>query len=607
MKRITLTLMALLAATSVAAAQDPTPPARPVPAPAAPRPVRPAPEARPIYTPMAPIAPIIDEDAVRAMARDAARLSIDNLDREAIRANADMARAAAEMARENIRINSDEIRRSAELAMQDMRFEYDFATPHVAPMPAMPPINIEPSIAPMAIAWGRDFTDRLPPAPWAQGDPADSVYRIARDALGRGDYGRAARLFAEVTQKYPNSAYKNDSYYYEALSRYKVGTTDELKQAAKVLEPLLKVGSGTGAGSGGGAGSSTVVSGAGFASYSVRLRGTSDSEITALYVRINGALAQRGDREAAQRIEKYNAAGGPCDQEDIQVRTEALNALSQMDPAGALPSLRKVLERKDECNATLRRNAVFILGRRNDAESSALLLNIAKTDPNTSVRSEAINFLARTPGDAGINALEDILKTEQDERIQRAAVRALMSSDNQRARASMRALIDRKDAPVNLRIEAINSLNSDRATQEDVKYLKDLYARAESDAMKRAVIDAVGRMGGAETDQWILAIARNNNESSSIRATAMSRLYRSNISIADLNKLYDAADSRDIRVQIISILQGRKEPESSDKLADIARNGTDINLRKQAINALMRKNDPRSAQLFQDILEGKRP
>ena len=607
MKRITLTLMALLAATSVAAAQDPTPPARPVPAPAAPRPVRPAPEARPIYTPMAPIAPIIDEDAVRAMARDAARLSIDNLDREAIRANADMARAAAEMARENIRINSDEIRRSAELAMQDMRFEYDFATPHVAPMPAMPPINIQPSIAPMAIAWGRDFTDRLPPAPWAQGDPADSVYRIARDALGRGDYGRAARLFAEVTQKYPNSAYKNDSYYYEALSRYKVGTTDELKQAAKVLEPLLKVGSGTGAGSGGGAGSSTVVSGAGFASYSVRLRGTSDSEITALYVRINGALAQRGDREAAQRIEKYNAAGGPCDQEDIQVRTEALNALSQMDPAGALPSLRKVLERKDECNATLRRNAVFILGRRNDAESSALLLNIAKTDPNTSVRSEAINFLARTPGDAGINALEDILKTEQDERIQRAAVRALMSSDNQRARASMRALIDRKDAPVNLRIEAINSLNSDRATQEDVKYLKDLYARAESDAMKRAVIDAVGRMGGAETDQWILAIARNNNESSSIRATAMSRLYRSNISIADLNKLYDAADSRDIRVQIISILQGRKEPESSDKLADIARNGTDINLRKQAINALMRKNDPRSAQLFQDILEGKRP
>jgi hypothetical protein len=182
-----------------------------------------------------------------------------------------------------------------------------------------------------------------------------------------------------------------------------------------------------------------------------------------------------------------------------------------------------------------------------------------------------------------------------------------MSSDNARARASMRALIDRKDAPLNLRIEAISSLNTDRATQEDVKYLRDLYARAESDAMKRAIIDAVGRMGGTETDQWILSIARNNNESSSIRATAMSRLYRSNISIADLNKLYDAADSRDIRQQIISILQGRKETEASDKLVEIVKTGTDIRLRTQAINALQRKNDPRSAQLFQDILDGKRP
>jgi len=602
MKRITLTLMALLAATSMAAAQDPippTPPARPAPTPAPSRPARPAPEARPIYTPMAPL-PFIDEEHIREMAHEAARISVEHLDREAIRANVEIARSAAEMARENVRINADEIRRNAEMAVRDMHFDFNFdtPTPHIAPMPPMAPMAIETHIAPMVMGIGRDFTDRMPPAPWAQGDPADSVYRIARDALGRGDYGRAARLFAEIPQKYQNSAYKNDATYYEALARYKVGTTDELKQAAKVLQPLVKPGA---------ASFGTSVNVQGQQVYKFANRGPSDSEVTALYVRINGALAQRGDKDAVKQIESYTGPNGPCDQEDIQVRTEALNALSQMDPAGALPSLRKVLERKDECNASLRRNAVFILGRRNDAESSALLLTVAKTDPNTNVRSEAINFLARTPGETGINALEEILRTEQDERLQRAAVRALMSSDNQRARASMRALIDRKDAPINLRIEAISSLNSDRATQEDVKYLKDLYTRAESDAMKRAVIDAVGRMDSPETDQWILSIARNNNESSSIRATAMSRLYRSNISIADLNKLYDAADSRDIRQQIINILQNRKEPESADKLVEIAKSGTDINLRKQAIIALTRKNDPRSAQLFQDILDGKRP
>jgi HEAT repeat protein/TolA-binding protein len=593
MKRITLTLMALLAAISVATAQDPTPPARPVPAP---RPARPT-DARPVIAPMAPMTPFIDQEAVREMAREAVR----NIDPEMIRANIDMARAHAELARESVNIDAAEIRRSAELAMRDMRIDIDFPTPmpRIAPMAPMPAMTIEPRFAPMAIA--RDFTDRMPPAAWAQGDPADSLYRIARDALGRGDYGRAARTFSEITQKYPKSVYQSEAPYYEALARYKVGTTDELKQAAKVLEPLVKTGTVT-------TSSSTNVPGQ-FTTYTLSRRNTSDSEILALYIRINSALAQRGDGDARKRVEGFNSPTGsaPCDQEDIQVRTEALNALSQMDPAGALPSLRKVLERKDECNASLRRNAVFILARRNDAESSALLLTVAKTDPNIGVRSEAINFLARTPGESGIAALEEILRTEQDERIQRAAVRALMNSDSPRARASMRALIDRKDAPINLRIEAINSLNSDRATQEDMKYLRDLYARADNDAMKRAIIDAVGRMGGAESDQWVLAIARNNNESSSIRATAMSRLYRSNITIVDLNKLYDTADSREIRQQIINILQGRKEPEAADKLVEIVKTGTDVKLRGQAINALQRKNDPRSAQLFLDILDGKRP
>jgi len=51
----------------------------------------------------------------------------------------------------------------------------------------------------------------------------------------------------------------------------------------------------------------------------------------------------------------------------------------------------------------------------------------------------------------------------------------------------------------------------------------------------------------------------------------------------------------------------RRLARGTDKLVEIAKSGTDINLRKQAIIALTRKNDPRSAQLFQDILDGKRP
>ena len=45
-------------------------------------------------------------------------------------------------------------------------------------------------------------------------------------------------MFSDIRQKYPKSDYLNDSMYYEAYARYKIGTTDELHTAAKLLEPL---------------------------------------------------------------------------------------------------------------------------------------------------------------------------------------------------------------------------------------------------------------------------------------------------------------------------------------------------------------------------------
>jgi HEAT repeat protein/TolA-binding protein len=611
MKRITLAVTMLVAAVTAVAAQDPTPPARPArpataptpaPAPRAVRPVHPDITPMPAMAPMAPMDPydldMIRENA-REMAREASRIDMDHvreMAREASRIDVDQireqSREAARVAMEDMQFNVD-VREQTRMAMDMARSFAPLAA--MAPMAPMPITVPTPAIAPFGgiHIGGRDFIDRLPPAPWAQGDPADSLYRAARNALNNGDYGRAAKLFAEISKNYPRSAYQNDARYYEAVAHYRIGTTEELKAAAKLLEPMTSTGSG------------------GTMQYAGnQRRGANDSEIAALYARVNGALAQRGDREAAAKVEKAAAetGGAPCDQDDITVRTEALNVLSQMDPAAANPILRKVLDKKDECSASLRRNAVFMLGRRGDAESTSLLLSVAKSDPNASVRSLAIGFLGGLPGDAGLNALEEMLRTEQDERIQRAVVRALVSSDNAKARSSMRALIDRKDAPLSLRVEAINSLNNDRATADDAAYLRNLYSKADNDRLKEAIISAVSRMGGAENDQFVLNIARNANESSQLRGAALSRYFRSSTgSVAELSKLYDSADNRNMRQQIINVLANRKEPESTDKLIDIVKNSTDSQLRMQAINALSRKNDPRTVQLLNDRLDGKKP
>jgi HEAT repeat protein len=279
-----------------------------------------------------------------------------------------------------------------------------------------------------------------------------------------------------------------------------------------------------------------------------------------------------------------------------------------MDAATALPALKRVLERKDDCSAQLRRSAVFMLGRRSDTESATLLIATAKSDPNREVRMSAINYLGKLPGDAGLAALEDLLKSDPDVQIQRAAVRALNSSDNARARTSMRALIERKDAQMDLRLEAIRSFSSDRATTDDAAYLRALYARADNDQMREEILNTLGRIGGTDNDTFVLTVAKNTNESSRLRSAALSRLSRSpTVTTADLGKIYDAADSYDVRARIVQILGSKKDPESADKLIDIAKNSTDTRVRREALLAINRRNDPRAQQLMLDILDGKKP
>jgi HEAT repeat protein len=569
MKRITLPIALALAVSAVSAvsAAAQTPPTPPAPAPRVTTPT-------PAIAPTAPRGFYLNGDDA---AREANRIA-----REVSREMAEQSRIDAQLARENARA-------AAEAARPFAVTETFTAMPS---MPAMAPM------APMAIGFGeRDHVSAR--AAWARGDAADSLYRIARDLFNRGDWGRAARIFADIQKNYPTSAYRNDSQYYEAYARYKIGTTDELRAAARILEPLASKVQTT----------ASTQQGEGFRYAVAGQRRAGDNEILALYMRINGALAQRGDADAAAKVAKAAQQGAACDAEDIQVRTEALSALAQMDPAGAVGNLRRVLEKKDDCSAQLRRNAVMILGRRADADAAQLLLATAKGDPNTSVRVDAMTYLSRLPGDAGVAALEEMLRSEQDERVQAAAVRALMATDNAKARSSMRALIDRKDAPLRLRVEAINSYNSERASNDDAAYLRGLYGKVDDDQLKNAIVNAVSRIGGSENDQWVIGIARNANEPSSVRSNALSRLSRSpTVTTADLVKLYDAsAESYDVRNRIISLLGNRKDQEATDKLVDIVKTSTVINHRMQAINALRNKNDPRATQLLMDILDGKKP
>ena len=79
-----------------------------------------------------------------------------------------------------------------------------------------------------------------PRAPWIQGDPADSVYRAAREALNRREYRKAADLFAQIPARYPKSGYAPDAFYWQAFALYRLGGEPQLRAALEALAPSAR-------------------------------------------------------------------------------------------------------------------------------------------------------------------------------------------------------------------------------------------------------------------------------------------------------------------------------------------------------------------------------
>lgn len=435
-----------------------------------------------------------------------------------------------------------------------------------------------------------------------QGTPEDSLYRSAREALSRGEYARASGLFQTLEQRYPRSRVAPAALYYRAFALYRAGSTADLRAAIVSLNTQQE-------------------------RYAAA---AADPEAAALRSRIYAALAARGDRDAENRLREVTAQGATCDKEEMEVRASALSALVQVDPAETRPTLQKVLARKDECSVTLRRRAVYLLGRAGTEEAASDLLNVVRNDPDASVRGDAIGLLARSPGLATVRTLEQLFTTSTDESTRRSIISALRSNGSAEARRVLRSIIEREDLSDRLRSDAISALSrgwgdhesrklvsvdgrlmvtNDSArrlsaeAEEDATYLRNAYAKATSRSVKSSILSAVGRIGGRTNEQWLMGIVRNRDEDMALRREAISRLRPAALPVEEIGRLFDALAERELRSALVNQLASRDEPAATDKLIEIARSGTDPELRRMSIQALSRKNDPRSTKLLLELVE----
>jgi hypothetical protein len=447
---------------------------------------------------------------------------------------------------------------------------------------------------------GTDGAEReansLLPAPWAKADPADSLYQLAREALSRGDYKRAAEIFHRIPERYPQSAYttSGQALYYEAFSLYRTGSDDDLRAARDLLKQLSK-----------------------------RFPTIAKKDGAPLQTRVCGELAKRGDESCAETIGRTaygddkgdknkggkkdvaqgSQAGRSCDpdaDEDNDDRIAALNALLQMDADRAMPILKQVLARRDACSVALRRKAVFLVSQKQTSETASLLMSVARGDPDQEVREQAVFWLSQVPGSTPL--LEEILKGNGDEGIKDKALFALSQQNDPRAAQSLRDFAARESENGDLREKAIFWLGQRRST-ENTEFLRTLYSRLTNEDLREKILFSLSQQKGAGNEQWLMNIAVNPKEDIELRKKALFWAGQSGVAISDISKLYDRMGDTEMKEQIIFVLSQRQSDRTAmDKLFDIAKNEKEPELRKKAIFWLGQSRDPRVQQFLMDLI-----
>lgn len=438
-------------------------------------------------------------------------------------------------------------------------------------------------------ATGRSFVS-IPPAPWAKADPADSLYRLAREALSRGDYKRAAEIFHRIPERYPQSAYAGQALYYEAFALYRSGGDDDLTAARDRLNQLKQ-----------------------------RYPAIAKTDGALLQTRVCGELAKRGDESCAASISN-TAEGGddassgqtrrlpdsqgkscsPDADEQTDDRIAALNALLQMDADRAMPILQKVLARRDACSVALRRKAVFLVSQKRTDQTANILMNVARSDPDQEVREQAVFWLSQVPGSTGL--LEEILKGNSDENIKEKALFSLSQQNEPRSQQILRDFAMRDTESEDLRDKAIFWLGQ-RRSSENTEFLRALYSRLTNQDLREKVLFSLSQQRGVGNEQWLMNIAVNPKEDIELRKKALFWAGQSGVAIPELSRVYDRMGDSEMKEQVIFVLSQRQSDRTAmDKLFEIAKNEKDPELRKKAIFWLGQSRDPRVQQFLLDLI-----
>ena len=429
---------------------------------------------------------------------------------------------------------------------------------------------------------GQEGGVALPPPSWNPSDPADSLYKLGRQAIADREYRRAARLFQQIVDDYPKSDYAGDALYWRAYSLMKnAADTRSPKDLELAMESIDR--------------QAEDYADARTRSDARELR----QQIRSLQARLGNEPAAR---ELGKTVDELKTSKG-CASDDDDVRTAALQGLIQMDAESAIPILKQVLARRDECSESLRKTAVWLIAQKERGDAAKTLLDVARNDPSVDVRRDAIHWLGQTRSEIVIPALDSIITSSRDDEVRNNAIFALSQQNDSRAADILRRVAENEKLPEDVRGQAVWWLGQ-KSTPTTISYLRQLYSRTESEDIRNNILHVISQSGDSAAGRWLLDIALDKSQPTESRKTALFfASQQRKIDGSALINMYDRVrGDHDMQEHLIWLISQRNDRTGVDKLIEIASNDPDRELRKTAIHWLGQMRDPRAQKFLLDLI-----
>lgn len=395
-------------------------------------------------------------------------------------------------------------------------------------------------------------------APSSAGPPPESLYVAGRRALSDGRHAEAAVLFSWLGAGRVSTR-TADAPYWEALARYRAGTSGELHVALQVLDMQAR-------------------------RYP---QAPTRPEAQALAARIRAVLA-RVHGVTVHAADTVPDADAFCRGANPEAETTALSSLLDDDPGRAVPVLA-ALARRTECPPEVRRRAVMLLAQRPTAEGAEAVVQAARDDPSPEVRAEAAMWLGAFPAARVLPVLDSLARHAPEEERENA-VAGIAQLHTPDSRAAIERLLRDPSASTDLKEEALQAVMGFDPGPDEAALLRDLYPSLDA-GLKRLAIQALGHVEDARNAEWLLRMGLDPATPSSLAGEAIFWSARAGISQARLVALYPTLQDRDRRERLLHALS-EADPPAIDLLRHAAEQDPDPELRLMAREWLRERVHP---------------